>query len=96
MRKDEKEEALRALAKQYPTKGSGPFGVWTNPLKPGSRGIRWTGADFAMFEQFQEEQGHVSASLWSWSFFSKSKTLSNANAKPEKKSHLRKTHKRRR
>jgi hypothetical protein len=67
MTRKQKVTALKALARKYPT--GGPFGVWKNPLDPKSRGMRWTGDDYEMFERFQKEQAQrkTRKNRW-WSF----------------------------
>jgi len=44
---------LQALAKKYPTAENVGF-LWKNPLKPKSRGKRWTKSDLALFRKFQK------------------------------------------
>jgi hypothetical protein len=58
MLKSEKEKALKALAKLYPTGGVDHvfgFGLWKNPLNPNSRGTRWTNKDLELFRKYQQE-----------------------------------------
>jgi hypothetical protein len=53
MKKEERLQALKALAEQKPYYE--PFGIWKNPLNPKSRGMRWRGDEVEIFKKFQIE-----------------------------------------
>ena len=54
MKKEEKIEALKELARRHPYSEYVGY-LWKNPLNPRSVGIRWKTKDLQMFREFQKE-----------------------------------------